>query len=277
MMKRIAFLLLFSTLLAINSNAQEVITSYENNTLPVINEQLRRYTQRISTLENGIPLTSGVTGILPLANGGTGVALVDPDVDATLYWDDSAGAVTWNPVTSSDNFELFTSDGTFTAPDNITIVYVTMVGGGAGGDDSNGDPGGGGGASKISVPYLVTGGNSYNVVVGEGGASGNPGSNGENSSFDSFIVADGGNGDGTGGFDSGDASSSTAGTLASISGGDGASYAGGGTAFGKGGQQASSGAGTAIQPTANRGGGGQGGNPHSGAGNGADGFVLVQW
>lgn len=39
-----------------------------------------------------ISLTAAVTGILPLINGGTGGALVDPNADRILFWDDSAGA-----------------------------------------------------------------------------------------------------------------------------------------------------------------------------------------
>ena len=49
------------------------------------------------TLTNctGLPLSTGVTGQLPLANGGTAANLSDPNADRILFWDDSAGAVTW--------------------------------------------------------------------------------------------------------------------------------------------------------------------------------------
>jgi len=43
----------------------------------------------------GLPLSSGVTGQLPMANGGTGANLTDPNADRVLFWDDSAGAMTW--------------------------------------------------------------------------------------------------------------------------------------------------------------------------------------
>ena len=54
-------------------------------------------TPSAGTLTNctGLPLSSGVTGQLPLANGGTGANLVDPNADRILFWDDSAGASTW--------------------------------------------------------------------------------------------------------------------------------------------------------------------------------------
>ncbi len=48
------------------------------------------------TLTNctGLP-TSGLTGQVALANGGTGANLTDPNADRIMFWDDSAGAVTW--------------------------------------------------------------------------------------------------------------------------------------------------------------------------------------
>ncbi len=48
------------------------------------------------TLTNctGLP-TSALTGQVALANGGTGANLADPNADRIMFWDDSAGAVTW--------------------------------------------------------------------------------------------------------------------------------------------------------------------------------------
>lgn len=50
-----------------------------------------------ATLTNatGLPLTTGVTGQLPLANGGTAANLTDPGADRVMFWDESANAVTW--------------------------------------------------------------------------------------------------------------------------------------------------------------------------------------
>lgn len=36
-----------------------------------------------------------LSGQVPLANGGTGANLTDPNADRIAFWDDSAGAVTW--------------------------------------------------------------------------------------------------------------------------------------------------------------------------------------
>lgn len=43
-------------------------------------------------------------GTLSLAKGGTGAALTDPGADRILFWDDSAGAITW--LTVGDNLSL---------------------------------------------------------------------------------------------------------------------------------------------------------------------------
>jgi len=65
----------------------------------------------------GSPITTTgtltLTGTLALANGGTGAALVDPGADRIMFWDDSAGAVTW-----------------LTAGNGTTITTTTLSAGG---------------------------------------------------------------------------------------------------------------------------------------------------
>jgi hypothetical protein len=66
-----------------------------------------------------LPLATGVTGQLALVNGGTGASLADPNADRILFWDDSAGSVTW-----------------LTAGANLTITGTTInASGGGGGAD----------------------------------------------------------------------------------------------------------------------------------------------
>lgn len=74
------------------------------------------------TLSNagGLPLPSGVTGILALANGGTAANLTDPNADRVMFWDDSAGQVTW--LTMGANL-------------SITGTTLNASGGGGGGSD----------------------------------------------------------------------------------------------------------------------------------------------
>lgn len=44
---------------------------------------------------SGVNLATQVSGQLPLANGGTGANLSDPNADRILFWDDSANSVAW--------------------------------------------------------------------------------------------------------------------------------------------------------------------------------------
>ena len=77
--------------------AQEVIVSYELDSLPVLNHELDRTRERLRAIEDDstVDLTDEVVGILPLANGGTGNALVDPDADRIGFYDNSAETFTW--------------------------------------------------------------------------------------------------------------------------------------------------------------------------------------
>ncbi len=55
--------------------------------------------RRLLRLEGGIiSLTTGVSGILPLANGGTGSSLTDPGADRIYFWDDSETKTGWLTV-----------------------------------------------------------------------------------------------------------------------------------------------------------------------------------
>src|SRR5690606_8895417 len=47
-----------------------------------------------------------------LADGGTGASLVDPGADRILFWDDSAGAVTWLTVGTGLSISSTTISGT---------------------------------------------------------------------------------------------------------------------------------------------------------------------
>ena len=83
------------------------------------------------TLTNvsGLPLSTGVTGELAMANGGTGQALTDPGADRLLFWDDSAGAMTWLAAGAGITITGTTITASATAPalDDLTDVVITTV------------------------------------------------------------------------------------------------------------------------------------------------------
>ena len=172
---------------------------------------------------NAVSITGGsVTGItdLALADGGTGASLVDPNADAVLGWNDTAGAMTFltagtgisinatsntisSTVTGGGNYvmQVYTNTTpggvTWTKPANLVAVKVTVVGGGGGlaaPDQSAGGAGGGGAAIEYlpapSIPGPVT------VTVGAGGATTAPVTGGT-SSFGALCSATGGAGGGS--------------------------------------------------------------------------------
>jgi len=106
---------------------------------------------------------------------------------------------------ASHQCEVFTSNGTFTVPANVTRVKVTVIGGGGGGGGvaSNVDEvavagGGGGGGCAIEWLTGLTPAADITVTVGGGGAGGaNTGENGATgvtSSFGAYCSASGGAG-----------------------------------------------------------------------------------
>ena len=213
--------------------------------------------------------------------------------------------------------QLFTIDGTFTAPAGVELVFVSLLGGGGGGGgapgpgSSTGAGGGGGGAYVSGLPVCVTPGMSYAVAVGKGGgggiSNGQNGLTGETSSFtgDDVVVSAPG-GDGGSGLAGGpggagatiaaaslDATGTTrpalgvpAGAAIIVGGNGGTSItaavggAGGNSVSGRGGLGGTSpGApGLAGEGLGSGGGGGVPGNPDGGnGGTGGDGFVVVRF
>src|SRR3990167_8244571 len=89
-MKRLIILFL---LFAVNASAQEGLPEFSQNTVSVLNDHLRNVDRRLRGAVSKDLLN--VTGVLPLGNGGTGEALIDPGDDRILFWDDGAGEVAW--------------------------------------------------------------------------------------------------------------------------------------------------------------------------------------
>jgi len=100
---------------------------------------------------NEVALGTGVSGVLPIANGGVGVALSDPDNDRILFWDDSAGAYAY-----------------LTAGTNLTITGTTMVSAGLAAvvDDTSPQLGGN---LDMQARLLVGNGGSTGIAISSAG------------------------------------------------------------------------------------------------------------
>jgi len=105
------------------------------------------------TLAN-VDLTSQVTGNLPLANGGTGASLTDPEADRILFWDDSTGATRFLTVGSG----LQISDTTLSSTDAGGTVTSVAVSGGTTGLTTSGGPITGSGTITIAGTLAVANG-----------------------------------------------------------------------------------------------------------------------
>lgn len=160
-----------------------------------------------------------------LADGGTGASLTDPNADRIMFWDDSAGAVTWltagtglsisgTTLTATGSgitsvvTQVFDTAGTstYTPTSGMQYAQVIVVGGGGGssyGSSSNltSGSGGGGGGTAIALFDAATIGTSQSVTVGAAGVAGTnsvpAGGNGGTSSFGSLLSATGGSGGAT--------------------------------------------------------------------------------
>jgi hypothetical protein len=174
---------------------------------------------------NAVSITGGsITGItdLALADGGTGASLADPNADAVLGWNDTAGAVgfftagtgitintTANTISSTGGgnyvMQVYTNTTpggvTWTKPSNLAAVRVSVIsGGGAGGigiyTPALNEAAGGGGGGNLGAIYIPASSipGPVTVTVGAGGTStpGGASTSGGTSSFGSFISITGG-------------------------------------------------------------------------------------
>ena len=197
------------------------------------------------------------------------------------------------------NIQVFTTNGTFAVPTNVTRIKVELWGGGGGGGKaSNYNFGGGGGAGGYAFNvFSVIPGTNFIVTVGIGGTNG---VSGTSTSFGTLISAAGGwagtnapsnlgggqGGGGIGGTTSGSVISlvgnaGVSGNASSNTGGNGASASGPlGGAGGFGSAPSSSGASVAGGNANGPGGGGggaAGGTNPLGGGTGGPGLVIVYY
>lgn len=124
------------------------------------------------------------------------------DCEEWFVFDDSTASYVPASSVASGGFktqEYHTTSGTFTVPDFIYKIEVSIWGGGGGGgvDAAGISTGGGGGGAYATGILSVTPGQMINYTVGAGGASGNPGSAGGTTTF-STLSATGGAGSANG-------------------------------------------------------------------------------
>lgn len=141
---------------------------------------------------------------VPLAYGGENYK-----IDAANLTAGSSNSST--PSVILGGYEVISSSTTWTAPDNATIIWLTMVGGGGGGGAGfmNGGNGAGGGGGGALYDYFVnvSGGHDYTITLGAGGAGSTAGgvntfgngTDGNDSVFEkttdsAFIITCGGGG-----------------------------------------------------------------------------------
>ncbi len=185
-----------------------------------------------------------------------------------------------------------TTQGVWTAPAGVSAVRLRIWGGGGAGGNGFGSAGGGGGGGGYAEGYAgVTPGQSFNVLVGNGGAG--SGAGGGTSSFGSVASATGGAAGASGssgaaglGASSGGIGSGLALAIAGSGGGDALSVGSNWLSGTGGGSHGSAGGlavtGTSIGLTAGRNGVGPGSGAAGGVGGGiggqgGPGLVLVEW
>jgi hypothetical protein len=144
------------------------------------------------------------------ATPGSGYGRLYFKTDGYFYAKNDAGTESQITGVSAGGGKLksqaFTSDGTWTQPSGVTLVWVTAVGGGGGGEagitSTRGGGGGGGGAFYYRFPVTVSG--NVSVTIGTAGtagsgSSGANGGSGGSTTFGSYLTAHGGIGGGVAG------------------------------------------------------------------------------
>jgi len=170
-----------------------------------------------NTITN-VSLSSGVTGTLPIANGGTGQTSANAALNALIpsqtgnngkFLTTDGSNTSWGTLSSLSGrlvaYTVITGSTTWTKNASTTKVLVELVGaGGGGGGASNtasADLGGGGGAGGYARLWITSPNSSETVTIGTFGTGGTgigptDGGSGGSTSFGAWCSATGGSGGG---------------------------------------------------------------------------------
>ena len=110
--KFLTFLFLIISISSVFAEEQTdvIIDATKKEDVGLINDNFRRQSRRIQSLEDGVSLTSGVTGILPIANGGTNAATANAALNNLLpsqggnsgkYLTTDASNASWGAITQN--------------------------------------------------------------------------------------------------------------------------------------------------------------------------------
>ena len=259
--------------LILHSNTSQLITYLLPNyqTLPIgftvcIKNQLGFISDGIAQINTNVLTKSNVYFKCQVGDLGW---IVDNQLINTYHY--------WATVANTKNqykSEMFTVSAMWTCPENVTRIYVTLIGGGSGGGNGGNNSGGGGGNSgflKFKQEVYVNPKEIYFIIIGNGG---DPNTNGGDTTFSSDnaqtrIVANGGTSNGNGG------NSGAPGQIGGAGGHGGAIWIAGGGFAGD--------FTNPFRPSGNGGngvyGGGGGGNANNGSGGGAGGagVCLIEY
>ena len=261
-------------------------------------------TQRVQLqMKSGTAAPIGSQVAPPVDAGWTGLATVTLNFGQTAI---TAANILALPTAPTIPFKLptlrpgfstiqpFTASGNFIVPTGVTRLRVRAIGGGGGGAGTDGNQAGGGGGAGgyVEGVFPVTQGQTVAIAVGAGGGAGavgrNPGITGGTSSFGTLAVATGGQGgQNATNTSAGGCGGQGAGGQINLIGGSGTSGAinanilagnGGASALGGGGQGSTvAGASISVGQAPGSGGGGAMGAASISGSSGASGIVIIEY